>query len=272
MTLNSDAKIVIFTSNHTRHRYVAARLIEVFGILVRKVFFEGRTYVPREIGKTPEEEAVLSWHFDLRERMEEKYFARIAQQGIGEIPFVTCNYNDLSSDTVLAELKDIDPDVIAVFGTSVIQDTVIDAFPGRIINMHLGLSPYYRGSGTNFWALYNEEPEYVGATIHFLDRGIDSGEIIHHARPMIKQGDNQHDIGCKTIIAGTEKLIQAVREKLDGTIRSYPQWSEGARPFCYRKHFTPQKAAELKEKFENGLVEKYCVRESRVRDSLRLIP
>ena len=75
------------------------------------------------------------------------------------------------------------PDVVLVFGTGILREPLLSAFDGRIINIHLGLSPYYRGAGTNFWPLVNREPEYVGATIHYLDAGIDTGPIISHARP-----------------------------------------------------------------------------------------
>ena len=93
------------------------------------------------------------------------------------------------------------PDVVLVFGTGILREPLLSAFAGRIINIHLGLSPYYRGAGTNFWPLVNREPEYVGATIHYLDAGIDTGPILAHARPAIARGDGPHDIGNKTIVA-----------------------------------------------------------------------
>ena len=74
------------------------------------------------------------------------------------------------------------PDVVLVFGTGILREPLLSAFDGRIINIHLGLSPYYRGAGTNFWPLVNREPEYVGATIHYLDAGIDTGPILAHAQ------------------------------------------------------------------------------------------
>ena len=51
-------------------------------------------------------------------------------------------------------------------------------FSRKFLNVHLGLSPYYRGSGTNVWPLINTEPDMVGATL-CIDAGIDNGEIIH---------------------------------------------------------------------------------------------
>ena len=44
----------------------------------------------------------------------------------------------------------------------------------------MGISPYYRGTDCNFWALYDGNPHLVGATIHYLSEGLDSGDIAYH--------------------------------------------------------------------------------------------
>ena len=63
-------------------------------------------------------------------------------------------------------------DVYVVFGASYIRDWLIDFLvEHRAINIHMGLSPYYRGSSCNFWALYDNNAGYVGATIHLLGKG-----------------------------------------------------------------------------------------------------
>jgi methionyl-tRNA formyltransferase len=71
------------------------------------------------------------------------------------------------------------------------------------------LSPYYRGSGTNFFPFVNNEPEYVGATFMYIDEGIDTGEIIHQIRPTIFLGDTIHHVGNRLI-----KEMAIVCEKL----------------------------------------------------------
>ena len=47
----------------------------------------------------------------------------------------------------------------------------------------MGVSPYYRGAACNFWALYDNNADLVGATIHKLSRGLDDGDILFHAFP-----------------------------------------------------------------------------------------
>ena len=67
-------------------------------------------------------------------------------------------------------------DIYIVFGASYIKGWLIEFLEkNNAFNIHMGLSPYYRGSSCNFWALYDNNPNYVGATIHMLSKGLDSG-------------------------------------------------------------------------------------------------
>jgi len=83
------------------------------------------------------------------------------------------------------------PDLIAVFGTSLIRGELLSKGRLGIVNLHGGLSPHYRGADCTFWALYNGEPEQVGCTLHFIDPGIDSGDLIAHVCPEVKEGDDE---------------------------------------------------------------------------------
>ena len=77
----------------------------------------------------------------------------------------------------------LQPDIIAVFGTSLIRGDLLTKGKLGIVNLHGGLSPHYRGADCTFWALYNQEPEQVGCTLHYIDPGIDSGKLIAHISP-----------------------------------------------------------------------------------------
>ena len=70
---------------------------------------------------------------------------------------------------VLALADRLLPDVIAVFGTSLIRGPLLDRGRLGIFNLHGGLSPHYRGADSTFWALYNGEPDQVGCTLHRID-------------------------------------------------------------------------------------------------------
>jgi methionyl-tRNA formyltransferase len=161
------------------------------------------------------------------------------------------------------------PDVVLVFGTGILRDPLLSTFAGRIINIHLGLSPYYRGAGTNFWPLVNREPEYVGATIHYLDAGIDTGPILAHARPHIESGDGAHDLGNKTIVAAAEALLRAAEAHVAGTARAVPQWAGGR--LYQRKDFNAAAVTTMYRNFETGMIDEYLSARASRDAALRLI-
>jgi methionyl-tRNA formyltransferase len=75
-------------------------------------------------------------------------------------------------------------DVVIVFGSSYIKEPLVTKLiKKKAINIHTGISPQYRGVDCNFWALFDGNPHLVGATIHLLDRGLDSGDILKFVYP-----------------------------------------------------------------------------------------
>ncbi len=177
----------------------------------------------------------------------------------------------LNSDATLEFLESAGVETLVVYGTNLIKEPLLEHFGGRIVNMHLGLSPYYRGTATNFYPLLNEEPEYVGATIHLIDSGIDSGPIFRHARPVIVAGDRPHTIGCKAILAGIEAMIAVLREFESGQIEPVPQWKVPNARLYLRRDYHPRQVVELYRKLDGGLISRYVERADRVRNRFRLL-
>lgn len=112
-------------------------------------------------------------------------------------------------------LRSLKPDIVAVYGTLIIGKKLIETVP-RLINVHTGLSPDYRGSDTIFWPIHNEEPEKIGVTVHRLDTGIDSGAILARGRPEILPEDTEHTVFAKSVIVGTDLLCRAIRREYSG--------------------------------------------------------
>ncbi len=92
---------------------------------------------------------------------------------------------------VLSIVEKHNPDLIAVFGTSLIKGELLGKGRLGIVNLHGGLSPEYRGADCTFWALYNREPEKIGCTIHYINAGIDTGDLIAHVSPEVKETDDE---------------------------------------------------------------------------------
>jgi methionyl-tRNA formyltransferase len=78
----------------------------------------------------------------------------------------------------LQELKDKKVDFIVSYNyRHIIKKDVIEAYDGRAINMHISVLPWNRGADPNFWSFIDHTPK--GVTIHYMDAGIDSGDVIY---------------------------------------------------------------------------------------------
>ncbi len=69
------------------------------------------------------------------------------------------------------------PDFIVSYGyRHIIKKDILDRYDGRAVNLHISLLPWNRGADPNFWSFIENTPK--GVTIHYLDQGVDTGDII----------------------------------------------------------------------------------------------
>lgn len=174
-------KITVFTSNQPRHLY----LIKMLSKICDEVYAiqECNTVFPGIIKDDYDNTSIMRKYFDNVISSENKVF--------GNISFLPSNVHQLAikyADINLINLDIIDDalssDVYVVMGASYIKGALIDFLvEHNAYNIHMGVSPYFRGSSTNFWAAYSGHIDMVGATIHKLSKGLDSGDILYHALP-----------------------------------------------------------------------------------------
>ncbi len=245
-------KIAVLTSNHFRHIYFANRLAEDLDVVL--VATEGKSFNPQSNAKNHEEDVIIAKHLELRENEEIKTFTEqsfLARNILSILP------GELNDAKTIAHLIDSGAEYLCVFGTGLLKKDLVNAFNGRIINMHLGLSPFYRGSGTNFFPVYNNEPEYCGVTIHYLDLGIDSGEIIARGRAKIYNADNIHSLGNRIIKVGTSLMIETMKGLEKGEIKSAMKQNLSDGKTYFRKDFNANTVEVAYENIANGLFSKY---------------
>ena len=250
MKAGQDVRAIVLTSTMRRHQYVANTLAAQLDVV--GVWQEQKSFEPMKYAASAEDEAVIARHFTARDEAEDDYFA---DHGAVRAPARRLPPKGCNDPAEIEAMRQLQPDVVLVFGTSLLGQPLIDAFAGNVINIHLGLSPYYRGAGTNFWPLVNREPEYCGATIHFLDAGVDSGPILAHVRPDIRVDDGPHDIGNRTIVAAAEALTSVARAHVTLPLRGLSQ--EGGGRLYKRADFSADAVRRLYANFETGMIDEY---------------
>ena len=162
-------KIVVFTSSFPRHKYLVSQLSKNF----EKVIYvcEKKPYIRSEITKKKRE------YFNNVKKAERKIFKKIFfKKNIKKINFF---YGKLNLKKLL-KLSDFrSADRFLVFGSSYIKGELFNFLKKKkAINIHMGVMPYYRGTDCNFWAIYDKNFKYVGATLMRLSKKIDDGRII----------------------------------------------------------------------------------------------
>jgi len=204
-------KITLFTANQNRHNYLVNLLSNNCDELF--VVQENRTIFP----------GIVPGHYSASEIMK-KYFKNVVNaqskifgnshingknKNIHLFPLQSGDLNKCSMDTLSDFLKS---DVYVVFGSSYIKGDLVDFLvKNKALNIHMGVSPYYRGTDCNFWALHDDNPHLVGATIQMLSKGLDSGSMLYHAMSNIKT--NPFEYTMSTVKAAFHSIAERIKDK-----------------------------------------------------------
>ena len=140
--------------------------------------------------------SVVEAHFQSRKQVELDFFSDLVHQSnYKKTKQIMCL--DVNSNNIIEYAKSLEVDLVITFGCSILKDPWLEFFQNRILGIHLGISPYYRGSGTNFFPFVNNELGAVGYTLMNLNEGVDTGDIIHQSYANMILGDSIHTIGTR---------------------------------------------------------------------------
>ena len=237
-------RAIVLTSTGLRHKYFANEMAKHFDIVA--VFAEAKKnyYTAQRV-----ESDSVQLHFEKLSKAEEKWFSLPACQNIPELQEVK-NINSLG---VLEQSLAFKADCICLFGTAILKPIWLNAFENRIINLHLGLSPYYRGSATLFWPFVYRELQYLGTTIHLAIEKVDAGALLHRVQPNLLVDEDYYAITNRLIRDSMEQMPKVITRYLEGHISPKPQESiEGSR-LCKKADFNESALQKMLEYAGEGL-------------------
>ena len=118
-------------------------------------------------------------------------------------------FNRIRSNDSIGKLKFMNLDFIFSFQyDQIISQEVINSAKLGAINLHFSPLPKYRGVSPIAWALINGEKEY-GVTLHFMDPGIDTGDIISQSKFNIESIKNARELYDLSVEKGIESRYKA---------------------------------------------------------------
>lgn len=248
-------KVIILTGSEIRHEYFRKKIACDSRIEVLASFCEGAEKSLENLVRQNSESSILELqHVEARLQAEKDFFSEFLASVDDKSKPQLIAKGEINCSHIVNNITNLNPDLLVCYGSSLIKSELLQKFNGRFLNVHLGLSPYYRGAGTNVWPLINNEPDMVGATFMYIDAGIDTGEIIHQIRADILIGDSPHSIGNRLIRKMT-KTYSDVIAKFD--FLEHPKQPSAKGKLYYQKDFDHKSCQKLYENLEGGMIERY---------------
>jgi methionyl-tRNA formyltransferase len=139
----------------------------------------------------------------------------------------------LGDESALEALRGLQPDLLVLVGSDIVPRPVLEIPRLGTINPHYGLLPAYRGMNVTEWSLYAGDP--IGVTVHMVDPGIDTGDILLREEIPVERGDTLPTLRAKHQEVAARLLVDAALALKDGTAERIPQRMEDGRQY-YRMH------------------------------------
>ena len=199
--------ITLITSDQIRHNYLVNLLSNIATKL--NVIQEKKTFFSNQ-NKTSN---LMKNYFLKVDDAQKKVFGNAAiDKKNKNIKLLSLENKELEKCSLNSLSDFLNSDIFIVFGSSFIKKDLVNfLIDHKALNIHLGISPYYRGTDCNFWALFDNNPHLVGATIHLLSKGLDSGQILYHALSEIKEDPFIYTMSA--VKSAFESIAQKIENK-----------------------------------------------------------
>lgn len=236
-------RIIVLTSDKPRHTYFIERLIESVNVV--GVIREEKFNHFSDAKNMSEEQKKHS--FNLSE-----YESRLMPSIGYQIPnLIEIKQGEINNKKLITWAKECKPTAIALFGTSILDSDWVRSYPEKIINLHLGSSPRYRGSATMFWPFYNDEIDHVASTIHIASEKVDAGAILGKVSLNPNQLENYYQYSTETIRRSIEQYPATLISYLAGDTAPLKQ-EVNQQKYLYRR-------ADFSETALRRVIQKYGI-------------
>ena len=232
-------KITIITSNLPRHNYLVNCLSKLNCDLF--VIQECQTHFPgRADNGHYKVNAEIKKYFKEVNKSQNKFFKKNTKLHLDKVKIKSLSFNDLNMFKIADLSTFLKSDLYIVFGSSYLKGDLVNfLIKKKAINIHMGISPYYRGTDCNFWAVADRNFHLVGATVHLLSKGVDSGEILFHSLP--KHYENPFDFTMSSVKSVINNICKLIKTKKIFKLNSKKQNKIDEIRYTTKKNFDEKK-------------------------------
>jgi len=206
-------------------RYLATRFVGLPVIVERQV--ARLTLLRRRIKRLGLIHAAGQLAFMAFQRVQQKASTRRIAEIVQQANLHACwpdgseimRVSSVNSPECIGHLQRLQPRAILVVGTRIITEEVLRAIDAPFINYHAGITPKYRGVHGGYWAKAEGDSGNFGVTVHLVDKGIDTGDVLYQTRLATTAKDNYSTFPYLQLIAALPLLEKAARDAVSGTLR-----------------------------------------------------
>jgi methionyl-tRNA formyltransferase len=146
------------------------------------------------------------------------------RRALRDISAARFEFQNINASETVERLRALAPEVIFVAAfMQILKPAVISVPRLGCFNVHPSLLPRYRGPAPLYWALKNHE-RTTGVTIHYIDGGVDTGDIVTQESFPIEAGDDNERLLAKLAATGARLLAETARRLAAGeTLPRQPQ-------------------------------------------------
>lgn len=144
--------------------------------------------------------------------------ARAAERGISckSLPRKDFDTREAHEEAILSELAGASPDLVCLAGyMRLLSDRFVSRYPLRILNVHPALLPAFPGTEAQRQAV-DYGVRVSGATVHFVDAGMDSGPVVAQESVPVLPGDDAASLAGRILPVEHRLYVEAVRRVLAG--------------------------------------------------------
>ncbi len=252
-------KIILWIGNEPNQKALVNKLHEVFPIaaIITETRQSKRKLTPRLIFEKIIEKTFLSSIGNAWWKMLKNYDNKYPKYPDTEI----LDVENINSELAYKFTAKHNPDLILVSGTQLVKEKMFDIKPSiGILNLHTGLSPYVKGGPncTN-WCIANNDFHLIGNTIMWIDKGIDTGNILTTEFTPLNGNENLLELHIKVMEHAHNLYINAVRFLNSGNSQSIKQSEIANGKTYFTKQWTLKQKiklirnfSQLKKEFYNG--------------------
>ena len=259
--MKKKPNLLIFSGANRRYKYIVNAILDKYpGVaLVVQENFKGDYKGKYDGSDNFDKDAIklINSHLEKRDEIEAEYYPEdyFHLKENNKVLYVTSE--TLNSDKVVKFIEKENPSLVFTFGVGLLKKPVLDALKNcKKINLHFGLTPYYRSSDTLLWPLYMQNPGHIGITLHEIDERVDQGPIYHQQKTEFTKDDSIHDIFCKTIIQAVKPVLKLIDLLLKDTpLKTYTPKTSGK--VFLKGEFTPNHLKIIYQLINKGLLKQY---------------